>query len=189
MEAGLAAFGERLDALLKIGGQTAVGQSLPLRVQLGGDGGVLDARSGQIADGDLVAVGAYLHDRFAQPILLVGHSLGGAAVLAAADEIGVERIAAIATIAAPADVPHVLERIDGDLAASRKDGAGAATIAPVTYVQMLVATTLGYVMFGDVPDLATFAGAGIIIGAGLLLWSRTAARAPSNEPSGLTGPK
>jgi drug/metabolite transporter (DMT)-like permease len=67
--------------------------------------------------------------------------------------------------------------------------AGAATIAPVTYVQMLVATTLGYVMFGDVPDLATFAGAGIIIGAGLLLWSRTAARAPSREPSGLTGPK
>jgi drug/metabolite transporter (DMT)-like permease len=67
--------------------------------------------------------------------------------------------------------------------------AGAATIAPVTYIQMLVATTLGYALFGDVPDLATFAGAGIIIGAGLLLWSRTAARAPSNEPSGLTGPK
>ena len=77
---------------------------------------------------DLVAVGAYLHDRFAQPILLVGHSLGGAAVLAAADEIGLERIAAIATIAAPADVPHVLERIDGDLAAIRKDGEGAVTI-------------------------------------------------------------
>lgn len=77
---------------------------------------------------DLVAVGAYLHDRFAQPILLVGHSLGGAAVLAAADEIGLDRIAAIATIAAPADVPHVLERIDGDLAAIRKDGEGAVTI-------------------------------------------------------------
>jgi len=44
---------------------------------------------------DLVAVGAYLHDRFAQPILLVGHSLGGAAVLAAADEIGLDRVAAI----------------------------------------------------------------------------------------------
>lgn len=66
--------------------------------------------------------------------------------------------------------------------------AGAATIAPVTYVQMLVATTLGYLMFGDVPDLATFVGAGIIIGAGLLLWSRTPARSPAKEPSGLTGP-
>ena len=77
---------------------------------------------------DLVAVGSYLHDRFKSPILLVGHSLGGAAVLAAASEIGVDRIAAIATIAAPADVPHVLERIDGDLAAIRKDGEGAVTI-------------------------------------------------------------
>ena len=82
---------------------------------------------------DLVAVGAHLHDRFAQPILLVGHSLGGAAVLAAADEIGLERVAAIATIAAPADVPHVLQRIDGDLAAIRKDGEGAVTIGGRTF--------------------------------------------------------
>ena len=82
---------------------------------------------------DLVAVGAYLHDRFAQPILLVGHSLGGAAVLAAADEIGLDRVAAIATIAAPADVPHVLQRIDGDLAAIRKDGEGAVTIGGRTF--------------------------------------------------------
>ncbi len=48
--------------------------------------------------------------------------------------------------------------------------AGAATIAPTTYVQMLVATALGWWWFGDVPDLATLAGAGIIIGAGLILW-------------------
>ncbi|MCH2487422.1 MAG: EamA/RhaT family transporter, partial [Erythrobacter sp.] len=66
--------------------------------------------------------------------------------------------------------------------------AGAATIAPVTYVQMLVATTLGYALFDDVPDLATFAGAGIIIGAGLILWARTPRKAAIREPSGLTGP-
>ena len=51
--------------------------------------------------------------------------------------------------------------------------AGAATIAPTTYVQMLVATFLGWWWFGDVPDLLTLAGAAIIIGAGLMLWWST----------------
>ena len=51
--------------------------------------------------------------------------------------------------------------------------AGAATIAPMTYVQMLVATALGYLLFGDVPDLPTLGGAAIIIGAGLFLWLTT----------------
>ena len=48
--------------------------------------------------------------------------------------------------------------------------AGAATIAPTTYIQMLVATVMGWWWFGDVPDGFTLGGAAIIIGAGLLLW-------------------
>ena len=51
--------------------------------------------------------------------------------------------------------------------------AGAATIAPTTYVQMLVASFMGWWWFGDVPDMLTLAGAAIIIGAGLLLWWST----------------
>lgn len=51
--------------------------------------------------------------------------------------------------------------------------AGAATIAPTTYVQMLVATFMGWWWFDDVPDLLTLTGAAIIIGAGLLLWWTT----------------
>lgn len=51
--------------------------------------------------------------------------------------------------------------------------AGAATIAPMTYVQMIVATVLGWWWFDDVPDLLTLLGAAIIIGAGLLLWWTT----------------
>ncbi|RDC60748.1 Riboflavin transporter [Alteripontixanthobacter maritimus] len=50
--------------------------------------------------------------------------------------------------------------------------AGAATIAPMTYIQLVVAVLLGWWWFGDVPDLATLAGATIIIGAGLYLWHR-----------------
>ena len=61
--------------------------------------------------------------------------------------------------------------------------AGAATIAPMTYVQMLVATALGYLLFGDVPDLPTLGGAAIIIGSGLFLWLSTprAARTPKPD--------
>lgn len=48
--------------------------------------------------------------------------------------------------------------------------AGAATIAPMTYVQLLVAALLGYVLFGDLPDGLALIGAAIIIAAGLYLW-------------------
>jgi len=49
--------------------------------------------------------------------------------------------------------------------------AGAATIAPMTYVQLLVAVTLGWLVFGDRPDAMTMAGSAVIIAAGLYLWS------------------
>lgn len=95
---------------------------------LGGSGGEF-GRAGFATDvADLVLATRYLVERFEQPVLLVGHSLGGAAVLAAAEDIGPDGIAAIATIGAPSDVPHVLERIDGDLAAIRETGEGEVSI-------------------------------------------------------------
>lgn len=48
--------------------------------------------------------------------------------------------------------------------------ATAATVAPMTYVQLLIAAGLGWVLFGDSPDAGTFAGAALIIAGGLLLW-------------------
>lgn len=54
---------------------------------------------------DLVAAAGWLRDHRQAPALLVGHSLGGAAVLAAAAEI--PEVRAVATIAAPSDVTHV----------------------------------------------------------------------------------
>ena len=48
--------------------------------------------------------------------------------------------------------------------------AGAATVAPASYVQMLVAISLGWWWFGDRPDLPTLAGAALIVGSGLYLW-------------------
>lgn len=95
---------------------------------LGGSEGEF-GRAGFATDvGDLVAAAESLIARFGGKILLVGHSLGGAAVLAAADDLGYDQIAAIATIGAPSDVPHVLERIEGDLDAIKRDGQGKVTI-------------------------------------------------------------
>lgn len=48
--------------------------------------------------------------------------------------------------------------------------AGAAHVAPASYVQIIVASLLGWMLFSEVPDLLTFAGAAIIIGSGLYLW-------------------
>ena len=95
---------------------------------LGGSGGEF-GRAGFATDvEDLVAAGQYLADRFGDKILLVGHSLGGAAVLAAADDLGFDRVAAVATIGAPSDVPHVLRRIEGDLDAIRAGTTATVSI-------------------------------------------------------------
>ena len=56
--------------------------------------------------GDLLAAAAFLRDALhAPPTLLIGHSLGGAAVLAAADRIAEAKV--VVTIGAPADPAHV----------------------------------------------------------------------------------
>jgi uncharacterized OsmC-like protein/pimeloyl-ACP methyl ester carboxylesterase len=60
---------------------------------------------------DLLAAARAMGDAGKAPALLVGHSLGGAAVLAAA--AGLPSVKAIATIGAPCDVQHVT-RLFGD---------------------------------------------------------------------------
>jgi len=55
--------------------------------------------------GDLVAAAGWLRRERSAPALLIGHSLGGAAVLAAA--ASVPEVRAVATIGAPSDPSHV----------------------------------------------------------------------------------
>jgi drug/metabolite transporter (DMT)-like permease len=66
-------------------------------------------------------------------------------------------------IACTATVAHLLIY----MAAVR---ASAALVAPMTYVQLLVAAALGWILVGAAPDLSTLGGAALIIGGGLLLW-------------------
>lgn len=55
---------------------------------------------------DLIAAADYLRTDHEGPTVLIGHSLGGAAVIAAAEHIAEAR--AVATIGAPADTEHLL---------------------------------------------------------------------------------
>lgn len=75
---------------------------------------------------DLVLAAEALAARLAPPQLLVGHSLGGAAVLAAAGRIPSAR--AVATIGAPADTAHVLEHMGAALETIRREGVGEAML-------------------------------------------------------------
>jgi putative redox protein len=61
--------------------------------------------------GDLLAAADYLREHYRAPQLLVGHSLGGSAVLAAAPQIAECR--AVATIAAPFEPKHVAGLLAG----------------------------------------------------------------------------
>lgn len=76
---------------------------------------------------DLVAAAQYLEQNLAPPQLLVGHSLGGAAVLAAADAL--PTVAAVATIGAPCDPAHVIEMFSGYLEDIEKDGVKTVDLA------------------------------------------------------------
>lgn len=55
---------------------------------------------------DLIAAAEFLGSQYRAPALLIGHSLGGAAVLAAAGDIAAAR--AVVTIGAPATADHIL---------------------------------------------------------------------------------
>lgn len=91
---------------------------------LGGSGGDFANTNFTSNIADLVNAGDYLRNTHTAPTILVGHSLGGAAVLAAAEHI--PEVRAIATIGAPADTEHLMQL----LAESRHEieAAGEAEI-------------------------------------------------------------
>src|SRR5579862_3036985 len=80
---------------------------------------------------DLVAAAGFLHREFTAPSLLVGHSLGGAAVLHAAAKI--ESAKAVATIGAPFDPAHVAHLLGDAVAAAARDGEAQVKLASGTF--------------------------------------------------------
>jgi len=76
---------------------------------------------------DLVAAAAWLREHHAAPAILVGHSLGGAAVLAAASQI--PESVAIATIGTPFDPAHVRRLLAPALAEIEQAGEAEVRLA------------------------------------------------------------
>ena len=77
--------------------------------------------------GDLRLAAAWLRAHHSAPQLLIGHSLGGAAVLAVAADIA--EVRAVATIAAPADVAHITRLLAPQLPAIESVGRAVVDIA------------------------------------------------------------
>ena len=127
-------------ALLMIGNRAVLGHGTMLGMQVS------------------VAIWATL---FLLMITLAGH-LSGIAML----HVGLPQWSVIgksAAIALTGSSAHVLIY----MATTR---AGAGTIAPMTYFQLLMAGFYGWMFFHEPPDVTAFLGASIIVAAGLYLW-------------------
>ncbi len=77
--------------------------------------------------GDLVAAANYLREEKQAPQLLIGHSLGGTAVLSAAHHI--PEIRGIVTIGAPSDPEHVAKQFLCDISQIENDGEAEVDLA------------------------------------------------------------
>ncbi|CRL09817.1 exosortase A system-associated hydrolase 2 [Phaeobacter italicus] len=76
---------------------------------------------------DLVAAGQYLAERGMAPSLLIGHSLGGAAVLRA--RAGLPSVRGVVTLGAPSDPEHVTHQFADALGQIESDGAAEVCLA------------------------------------------------------------
>jgi len=75
---------------------------------------------------DLIKANEFLKGEYNAPALIIGHSLGGAAVLAASHKL--KNIQAVATIGAPADPVHVKHLFDKDLDEIEEKGEAQVSI-------------------------------------------------------------
>ena len=76
---------------------------------------------------DLIAAAKFMQDEYGSADLLIGHSLGGAAALVAANQL--PNVKAVATIGAPSDAEHVLHHIAPHLDDIETEGKADVMIA------------------------------------------------------------
>jgi putative redox protein len=76
---------------------------------------------------DLVAAAAHLRQAYRAPSMLIGHSLGGAAVLAAAAEVPESK--ALVTLGAPSDPAHVIGLFGDRVAQIEAEGEAQVLLA------------------------------------------------------------
>lgn len=76
---------------------------------------------------DVVCAADHMRATLEAPAILIGHSLGGAATIAAARRVPEAK--AVVTIGAPAEPVHVTHNLGGSLEAIERDGAARVTLA------------------------------------------------------------
>jgi len=76
---------------------------------------------------DLLKAVDYMRSEHEAPALIIGHSLGGAAVLAAAPQI--DEVKAVVTIGAPADAEHVVHNFGAKLDEIAEKGEAEVSLA------------------------------------------------------------
>ena len=81
---------------------------------------------------DLISASTYLTDNYAAPQLMVGHSLGGTAVLAAGSQI--DSLRAIATVGSPSSPEHVLHMLEDQLDEIESKGEATVKLAGRDFV-------------------------------------------------------
>ncbi|KRB40460.1 MAG: bifunctional alpha/beta hydrolase/OsmC family protein [Pseudomonadota bacterium] len=80
---------------------------------------------------DLIAAADYLRGHYQAPSVLIGHSLGGAAVLAVAKDIA--EVRAVVTIGAPFDPSHVLHNLGSSLQEIEEKGQAQVVLGLKTF--------------------------------------------------------
>ena len=138
---------------------------------------ILNRRTGGMAP---ILVMQWLVAAMATPVLIaaavIGHASGIAAFAVPAPDWSI--IARCAIVAITGTVSHLLIF----MATLR---LSAAVIAPMVYIQLLLAIGIGWALFNDTPDGIALAGAALIVAGGLWLWRSQRHIHPDAEAGGV----
>lgn len=102
---------------------------------------------------DIEAVAAYMRARSMAPVLLIGHSLGGAAVLGVAQRL--PEVRAVVTLAAPSDPRHVLGLLGDKVSRIQAEGELEVKLAgrPFRMTRQFVEDVSRHALLADVASL------------------------------------
>jgi esterase/lipase len=102
---------------------------------------------------DIISAASFLSNEFSPPVLLLGHSLGGAAVIQAARSI--DTVRAVATIGAPAEAGHVKKMFEEHLPGIESEGMAKVDLGgrPFLIKQQLVDDLRNHVITNTLKDL------------------------------------
>ncbi|MCV0425366.1 MAG: bifunctional alpha/beta hydrolase/OsmC family protein [Roseibium sp.] len=98
---------------------------------LGGSGGDFSSTGFSSNVEDLKRAADFLRQNYEAPQILIGHSLGGAAVLSVASDI--PEVRAVVTIGAPSEADHVIHNFKGAVDLIRSEGKGEVDLAGRTF--------------------------------------------------------